>query len=185
MSGPIGSTPQPKYTNEEKLEYDRLKKAREETLQQRAGRSVDQEKVWCTCINCIQMPLDVECFCCNESKAVKKVCQNNQVSCIIKHPQFGNVVTNIDILNIERVDRFIKGDKRFKSQDRNDMWRYLSYRQYNKWWISISDYESIKPRLRFVVPACVVNAIRTTFPSENGQYVGHRAKFGQNINFPP
>jgi len=122
---------------------------------------------WCTCRRCRPMETDVENVCCK------------RVNCITQLNTFSNICLDRDILEV-----CIKARCDFRADEFDftmESFRKAGYRQYIMW-----RFGKLGRGNRRVVPSCVVLAIRDSFPSANGQYMGYRSKLAYRIkNFQP
>lgn len=155
------STDQPRFTEHEKIEFQKKKKEKEELLNRMAGRN----KVlhWCCCQKCILMNEDQECYCCQESAYINeiRVASEIQIECITQNHDFYNFVLNKKLLNIFRSEKVRKGDNRFRD-NRSAVWRYIAYSMIVKWLRSETNFGDEALGLRYVIPSCIVNVIRET-----------------------
>ncbi|CAN7944278.1 unnamed protein product [Ixodes pacificus] len=122
---------------------------------------------WCRCGRCQLMPTARECVCCLE---VPKVASKAGNRCITDHSDFFGGILNPVVLQIAY---------RMRAMELNDMeligqrsthkkYRYVAYRQF-VWWI----WRRLGRGNRTVLPACVVQAIRNMYPSD--EYRGFEA----------
>ena len=97
----------------------------------------------------------------------KNVCCK-KVNCITRLNTFSNICFDIDIIEV-----CIKSRCDFSSDEFHftmESLRKAGYRQYNMW-----RFGKLGPGNRPVVPSCAVWAIRNSFPSANGRYMGFRS----------
>jgi hypothetical protein len=136
---------------------------------------------WCNCGECGVMKTDAESFCCTESVIFNKI--RGSVDCIKHHSSFDQVILNIDVLKTARQAMLVyeKNPHLVELQDAtNRTWRFVAYRQFINW---ANSGESLGKNRRLVIPACVVQEIRETFPETSGAYVGFSATAGQNAEY--
>lgn len=185
MSGaPIGTGgDEPQFSEDQKKTFLEKKRVREEDRQKMNDRS--KSSVWCTCKNCVIMPTDLECYCCNESLQMKILINQDDetMNCITDNPDFTNIVTNRKVLNMFRYEKVRKGDRRYMANS-NAVWRYISYSTFIKWLRAETDLGNEFANNRYVIPACVVTKIRQLYPSADGLYVGHKVRFGLATHYP-
>ncbi|CAN7975326.1 unnamed protein product [Ixodes persulcatus] len=122
---------------------------------------------WCSCGSmCRPMQTVEESVCCRELHNVARMCSDQGVTCVTKHPLFELYCLNTDILDLEylklrRLCPLDAGDR--GPQERH---RYTAYRQFT-WWV---DHKPGRGN-RVPLPSCAVQRIRREFPSTNGSYV--------------
>ena len=138
---------------------------------------------WCDCGECVIMPTDEESVCCVESDIINNI--RGSVECITQHISFDNIVLSIDALNTLR--HFIVSKQAAPqhilldlSESTNRTWRYLAYTQFIHW---VNSWASLGKNKRKVIPSCVVHAIRTKYPQQEGEYVGFKAAAGCQAEF--
>lgn len=88
--------------------------------------------------------------------------------CISQADGFCTLCLNQTVLKNVLVGLHVtKGDNLEKDKEvTNRSFRYASYKQFT-WWI----YQSLGKGNRRVIPSCVLNKIRKTFPEKDGVYV--------------
>ncbi|CAH3148908.1 unnamed protein product [Pocillopora meandrina] len=124
---------------------------------------------WCLCGACALMPVANECYCCQELEELNQKFDNSGVRCITEHPKFGIVCLDTDVLSTALVAIHNARLNPIPDPIVNRTWRLAAYRQFT-WWA----HGVLGKNRRRIVPACVVTAIRKTFPEESGNYVGFR-----------
>ncbi|KAJ8048794.1 P2X purinoceptor 7 [Holothuria leucospilota] len=125
---------------------------------------------WCRCSNCNAMPSQLECKCCTEVAAVRRVVPNLEAGqCIISHLDFNIICLHKQVLRATIIMRNdVRGHVVNVPQGlENKTYRYAAYRMFTYW-----VHGKLGQGVRKVVPACAVSKIRETFPDPNGVYVG-------------
>lgn len=131
------------------------------------------------------MPTFIECLCCTEIDKIKaKINNANDVSvtCITQHPGFDAVCLNVWVLQAAYYQYKQEHGQASSPLSLNEYvtfmhvlidlthfyqsrkFRYIAYRQLTRWcwgWLGRN--------IRVTLPACAVNKIRDTFPSDNYQ----------------
>lgn len=121
----------------------------------------DLQPGWCRCKKCIEMPTPQEKLCCRKGQGL----------CITT--EFRGYISRFIISreSLELVIRSRNDYYGFRDQPENINLRYAAYRQYTLWrWAKLGKHR------REVIPSCVVNLIRTTFPDDN--YTGFKPALG-------
>jgi len=134
------------------------------------GRRNQAASEWCSCHHCIVMETDRECRCCSEVKQIREKCTEaagDMVSpCITKHPGFDAVALNPWVLQAAYNGyRQQYGDMQQHAVHKR--YRYTAYRNVVRWC-----WGYIGKEVRVILPACVVVAVRSKFPSET--YAGFK-----------
>ncbi len=119
---------------------------------------------WYSCENCIEMENYFECECCrgNAKQIIGK--RFGVERCISRTEAFRDVCLNINVL-----EAAIGAWRTFTDDPmeiNNRSYRFIAYRQYISWifgWLGKD--------VRKVIPSCVVQKIRTTFPAEDCVYI--------------
>ena len=123
--------------------------------------TVDQ---WCSCENCVEMENDFEQVCCRTNAEQIVGNRFGVEQCISRTESFRDVCLNTNVL-----EAAIGAWRSFTDeplQVNNRSYRFIAYRQYISWifgWLGRD--------VRKVIPSCVVQKIRTTFPATDGIYV--------------
>ena len=110
---------------------------------------------WCKCKLCRPMPSDLENVCCK------------RVNCITRFQVFNNICLDRDILEV-----CIKARCDIRADEFNfsmESFRKAASRQFILW-----RFGKLGRSNRRVVPSCSVLAIRRTYPSPDGRYMGYR-----------
>ena len=111
---------------------------------------------WCKCGCCRLMETETENKCCD------------RVNCVTKMHSFSNICLDRDILEV-----CIKSRCDFRSDEFDfsmESFRKAGYRQFVMW-----RFGKLGHGNRRVVPSCVIWAIRDSFPSAIGRYMGFRS----------
>lgn len=117
----------------------------------------------CTCENCVQMQNDFEQVCCQDNSAMI----GNKLGtekCIARTSAFRDVCLNVNVLEAALGTWRTFTDNALNIS--NKSYRFIAYRQYISW-----VYGWLGKDVRRIIPACVVNTIRDTFPAQDGIYV--------------
>jgi hypothetical protein len=159
---------EPVFTEEEITEIEEAENESSAVSQSRAYNTN-----WCTCNMCSVMPDDKQSICCNENDEILKK-KNNNLQCIRVHEAFERTILNQEALNVLRYMLSLYEKDVVKLNNlrsiSNKSWRYLAYRQFWSW---INSWKKLGRNVRFPIPACVVQAIRETWPEDDNNYVGY------------
>ena len=124
---------------------------------------------WCTCKNCGIMPTLVESKCCKEFRGMLG---DKLETCITLNPHFPDMCLKKHILDAAYIqNRRYHGKFTDIKLISNKNYRFTAYRQYTAW---VHYFERLGRGNRVCIPACVVQKIRETFPSEDGVYTGFK-----------
>jgi len=146
----------------------------------------DGDDGWCSCARCTVLakahPRSL--FCCNEAKSAntrcgrklaKKFREHEELACICEHDDF-------EILALNRVavsaSARLLGDARrglrfVDGEYENRQLRFAAYKSVTLWL-----YGRLGRRVRRVLPACIVSAIRRAFPNpDRVPYVNYRTPY--------
>ena len=164
---------EPQYTEEEFAAMQQ--RDREQDARERAGRRT-RDGDWCQCGNC-HPHADMwvaECVCCQDSgtrdadtvksflkeAASRTGVANFQYKCITDHYAFEVLcLYKRHLLNAARSYRADYGQGSLRFRNENRLLRYIAYREFIRW-----TFGYCGKHVRKVIPACVVNAIRASFP---------------------
>lgn len=126
------------------------------------------------CNNCIVMDDDMQSKCCQEDDMVSST--RGDDDCVAMKASFERAVLNEEMILMYRHDILLHSkndlEKKRAKDDSNINKRFLAYKTYIKW---INAGHKIGYKNRVVIPSCVVNAIRQTWPEENDMYIGFKA----------
>ncbi|XP_069115677.1 P2X purinoceptor 7-like [Argopecten irradians] len=124
---------------------------------------------WCECGNCSSMTTMEECVCCAEIDLVhyKTETADQEIHCIIEHESFIANCLNRHVLHVSMYE-YLENVGPFDDNDPiHEIYRHIAYRRFVRWiWHRLGRHN------RKILPSCVVQKIRETFPSE--QYCGFR-----------
>nr|XP_055062721.1 uncharacterized protein LOC129445787 [Misgurnus anguillicaudatus] len=191
---PKGYLYEPEYTDDELRQMDL-----ERTERERMDREVEQveagataaavrhrvaDKWWCTCFKCELMQTEVESYCCHEFDLIMPQIQDLSIDedasvsasvCITNHKDFPAIL-NAGVLQTFFHIPKINWKKRPRPAGPNgqlssEQYRLVAYRIVMEWALK---GEKLGPGNRKVLPSCVVELIRKTYPSPNGQYAGFK-----------
>ena len=141
---------------------------------------------WCSCSKCSSMESSAECRCCKEfADLLGEKLTNN--TCITENEYFELVFLQKPVLETAYMQNR-HYNKKYSNMVSisNKSYRFTGYRQYTAW---VHYFERLGHWRRVVIPSCVVNKIRSNFPSEDGTYTGFRYMisnllwFNLRINF--
>ncbi|ELT87457.1 hypothetical protein CAPTEDRAFT_198831 [Capitella teleta] len=147
----------------------------ESTAEEATENRLALVNTWCRCGMCESETLgdEKEAICCSEvTKCLKMIAAEASADkqCITLHPDFDvlclhtTVLRNVLVsLNHTRMDHW-----NISNLD-NRLYRWAAYRQFT--WV----HAVLGARIRRVVPACAVNAIRKAFPEVSGDYTGYQS----------
>ena len=155
----------------------------------------DTEKVsrignldWCNCGECQPMDSEAESLCCLDTNEVPDDYFEGQLlglvlinlyyslytflinefilgnKCVTKSTGFQEVCLSKNVLKtVLSALNELRGDSITAT---NSSYRFAGYKQYT-WWV----HNRLGKGVRKVIPSCAIWAIRTAFPSENGNYI--------------
>ncbi len=132
----------------------------------RMERSVEE---WCSCGHCSRMATEDECVCCGESHIIRSS-RGEDKTCIVDVRLFKELVLNKEGLQFGRYmySLQIEDEKKRKRYQEavltNKNLRFLAYKQF----INMLSADQLDRRIRYILPACVVSAVRDSFPNEDG-----------------
>jgi len=140
------------------------------------GRSRMQPTAWCACNTCVQMKdEDIENICCKEFFTSKDICEDvsqllHEQICITQSERFAFLVLDKTSLEIAHV-MYTMGRRCVpkKVLTKSDF-RCLAYRQFLVWVFRFR----LGSNTGYVIPSCVVNAIRQRYPEPSGLYKGYK-----------
>ena len=121
---------------------------------------------WCRCENCIQMTNIPERICCKASSEIIADKVESQ-KCISLTDGFRDVCLNRNVLEAALGTWHQITEEPVEIS--NKSYRFIAYRQYISWifgWLGKD--------VRKVIPSCVVNKIRITFPAPDNNYVPYK-----------
>uniref|UniRef100_A0A8C1B467 P2X purinoreceptor 7 intracellular domain-containing protein n=1 Tax=Cyprinus carpio carpio TaxID=630221 RepID=A0A8C1B467_CYPCA len=152
---------EPEYTEEEIRQMD--ENAAATHTSQASGRRRSNETWWCTCGKCQPLPTEEESQCCHDwtisipplESIIESAGETLFTSrCITQQNGFPPLLSN-SVLEAPRTCQY----------------RLVAYRIVLEWMLK---GERLGRRNRRVLPSCVVSAIRLSYPSPSGRYVGFR-----------
>ena len=122
---------------------------------------------WCECGNCSSMTTPEECICCVEVPAVHSQMLSEDMQCITDSDIFISNCLNRHVLHVSMYE-FLENVGPFDdSEPINEQYRFMAYRpSYSGFG---TDLDVITGQ---ILPTCVVQKIRETFPSE--EYCGFK-----------
>ncbi|XDV31922.1 hypothetical protein PO909_002845 [Leuciscus waleckii] len=159
---------EPEYTDEDLRQMEETAAAT-----QTSGRQRSNETWWCTCGKCQPLPMEQESQCCHDwtisippletiSRSAGETVPPSR--CITEHNGFPPLLSNSVLggfFNLPRINW----------RRRPSQYRLVAYRLVLEWMLK---GERLGRRSRRDLPACVVRAIRNSYPSPLGDYVGFR-----------
>lgn len=127
---------------------------------------------WCSCdLNCAVMGIEQECVCCNESHMITRLIGDG-LKCVTLTGQFKELVLSADGLKYARFlySLTIEDEEKRKRYLAADLskpakMRYLAYKAF----INLLTSSDFDRNVRYVLPSCVVMAIRKQFPNPEGE----------------
>ncbi|KAJ8301016.1 hypothetical protein KUTeg_022535 [Tegillarca granosa] len=120
-----------------------------------------QDKYWCDCGNCEIMTTVAECKCCFEVNIVDGKRESANLTCITQHQMFIDNCLNRNVLELAVYDYKHDVGPLPENNLPHETYRYLAYRRFVRW-----IWKIVGRRNRRILPSCVVNKIRESFPSE-------------------
>ena len=124
------------------------------------------EDEWCTCEQCVQMENPAERVCCQSIAGIIGRKFDSQ-KCVALTVAFQEVCLSRNVLEAAL------GTWRHLTEQpleiSNKSYRFIAYRQFISW-----VYGWLGKDVRKVIPSCVVNTIRRTFPAPDDVYVPFR-----------
>lgn len=123
--------------------------------------------IWCECGSCEVMETTMECTCCAEFPLVDQIRESSELECITEHETFRDNCLNARVLEVSLHEYIQREGPLDDNEPMNEVYRHIAYRRFVLW-----IWHRLGRGNRKVLPACVVTAIRRTFPSEN--YTGFR-----------
>ena len=165
-TGSNGFAFEPEYSADEVEE--RLQTHGEEVSSDEDAVSIEVpgEDGWCTCEQCVQMENAAERVCCQSIAGIigRKF---DSKKCITLTVAFQEVCLSRNVLEAAL------GTWRHLTEQpleiSNKLYRFIGYRQFISW-----TYGWLGKDVRKVVPSCVVNKIRRTFPAPDNVYIPYR-----------
>ena len=136
---------------------------------------------WCSCGEC-DYTTEVESFCCNESSLIKRHISEDS-NCVTEQSLFNNIIINQDGLEFTRqlIGNSITCEERrkkyFSAELSDSKYRNLAYKAFFSFVATKAEQGGAGER--FVIPSCVVEAIRKAFPSPTGIYSGFASYRGK------
>uniref|UniRef100_A0A673I3R6 P2X purinoreceptor 7 intracellular domain-containing protein n=1 Tax=Sinocyclocheilus rhinocerous TaxID=307959 RepID=A0A673I3R6_9TELE len=162
---------EPEYTEEEIRQMEETAAATQTS--QASGRRRSNETWWCTCGKCQPLPTEEESQCCHDwtisIPPLESVSESagetlSPSRCITEQNGFPPLLSN-SVLEV-----FFSLPK-INWRRRPSQYRLVAYRIVLEWMLK---GERLGRRNRRVLPSCVVSAIRQSYPSPSGHYVGFR-----------
>lgn len=167
-------------SDEELADYDNdcLQERDEEPTQSIASQDNAPQRegklFWCHCFRC-KSTTEMESFCCSESTLIRKHIPNTS-DCITEQSLFKQIILDKDGLEFTRqvIGNSIpcpeRRDKYLAVELTDSKFRNLAYKAFFSY---IATKDERGQGERFVIPSCVVSAIREAFPSPTGKYSGY------------
>ncbi|XP_078328602.1 P2X purinoceptor 7-like isoform X2 [Crassostrea virginica] len=119
---------------------------------------------WCSCETCVIMPTARECKCCHFYAAIEPRLKETEVNCITNHEGFIANCLNRWVLETSFYE-YLQENGPLEENER--VHKHLAYRRFVRW-----IWHCLGKNNRKILPSCVVNKIRTAFPSQ--QYCGFK-----------
>ncbi|XP_063447171.1 uncharacterized protein LOC134726687 [Mytilus trossulus] len=164
--GQFGYILEPEYTEEELQQIEAEETSRQQDIINNP-RKFDTN--WCSCKNCIVMPLPAECFCCHEFTLLEE--NMNLGECVTENTDFRIVCLNPVVLETSYISFLRYKRHRGRAPDvlTNRQSRLMAYRQFVCW---VRKGQPLGKKHRITLQTCVVNVIKKEFPSLDGVYEG-------------
>ncbi|XP_030228667.1 uncharacterized protein LOC115555775 [Gadus morhua] len=171
---------EPEYSEEElrRIEEEAAAAAAEQALP--VAEEPDRAGVnwWCTCLLCSPMETHKESLCCSESQRCQflrdEMAESGEEGavCVTSHPGFTPHLNRWVLDTYFRTQK-VNWKRQPKPAGRNGRLstELTSYRHFLEW---ILQGERLGRGNRLVLPACVVQAIRANYPTQDGQYRGYQ-----------
>ncbi|XP_050399978.2 P2X purinoceptor 7-like [Patella vulgata] len=122
---------------------------------------------WCSCGHCLQMQVPRDRKCCKDClQCVEKM---GQRSCICQHEGFLAKCLNPHVLEVSFYEYIEQQGPVGDDEPIHEVYRYIAYRRFTRW-----IWHILGKKNRKVIPSCVVNKIRETFPSSSETYTGFK-----------
>ena len=108
-------------------------------------------------------------YCCCEVERVNQLIGDKK--CITLTEDFVELILNKKVLHLVSYSVNKKGCVKETETDKfNEMLRYTAYRSF----FNILELNGLGKNRRYGLPACVMNKIRSTYPSSSGNYTGFK-----------
>ena len=123
---------------------------------------------WCTCEKCKVMGTERESVCCNESLTLQR--HRGTLKCVTDGDMFNSMVLSEEGLRYSRylysltIDDAEKRERYLKAELTPKKWRFLAYKSF----INLISSQDFNMKVRYILPSCVVSAVREKFPNTNG-----------------
>lgn len=108
------------------------------------------------------MPTAKENKCCRHTNVVDGKIEELDLECITEHEGFIVNCLNHYVLETSYYEYIQDNGRLEEGQFIHELYRYLAYRRFVRW-----IYHRLGKKNRRILPSCVVNKIRQTFPSQN------------------
>ena len=138
--------------------------------QDRLSKSVNE---WCTCNKCKMMSTERESVCCSDSLTIHR--HRGSLECVTEGEMFQHMVLSEQGLRYSRylfsftINDAVKRGDYLKAHLTPKKWRYLAYKSF----VNLISSQDLDRKVRYVLPSCVVSAIRDKFPNTDGsRYTG-------------
>lgn len=135
------------------------------------NENIPSDLDWCSCENCTIMPTARECKCCNFYTAIVFRLEEASVKCITQHEGFVANCLNRLVLETSFYEYLHENGPLDENELIHKVYRHLAYRRFVRW-----IWQRLGKNNRRILPSCVVNKIRTAFPSQ--QYCGFKYPSG-------
>ena len=120
------------------------------------------------CGKCTSMGSERDLVCCCESMTIQR--HRGDLKCVTDGEMFKNLVLSEEGLKYSRyifsltIDDAEKRANYLKMEMTPKKWRFLAYKAF----INLISSQDFDRRVRYVLPSCIVSAIRETFPNTDG-----------------
>lgn len=136
-------------------------------------------KDWCICGKCETLPEGEVSYCCSDVGVVRDMMETEN-QCITEHSKFCNFILNRDALEMATY-----GHKTISYPDKDDqdsfhqLLRHAAYRSF----LNLLEFHGLGKNNRYRLPACVIQSIRSKYPSISNEYVGFKeSEFSSQSN---
>ena len=136
-------------------------------------------KDWCICGKCETLPEGEISYCCSDVGVVRDMMETEN-QCITEHSKFCNFILNRDALEMATY-----GHKTISYPDKDDqdsfhqLLRHTAYRSF----LNLLEFHGLGKNNRYRLPACVIQSIRSKYPSISNEYVGFKeSEFSSQSN---
>ena len=160
---------EPEYPENEIQERLRAYITERDNIENVENVSAEPVENWCRCENCVEMENVMERVCCQSSSDIIGD-KMRYKTCITLTDGFRDVCLNNNVL--EAAHGTWRNFTEEPIEISNKSFRFIAYRQYISWifvWLGKD--------IRKVIPSCVVNTVRNTFPAHDNADVPYKETY--------